>query len=113
MPVNTTRGPVPIPRGERSPVGHTINTSRVVEEDMTYEDEEPEIISVLPGTGWHAVVNGEGIPLVAWVAMDDAKMYGVAVGEDGRVDLVEGDVEKLDAFTGYKQAATNNDKENM
>jgi hypothetical protein len=108
MQVNTTRGPV-----EVDPTYRYVNTSRITEEDMSFEDEEPEILSVLPGTGWKAVVEGEvgetAVPLVAWVAMDTGKMYGVAIGDDGRVDLVENDVEKLDGFVRYEQ--TNNEKE--
>ncbi len=105
-PINTTNGP--IPRPEERP-GHTVNTSRVMEEDMQYLDEEPEIISVLPATGWHAVIGEEAVPLAAFVAMDSGRLYGVPVGGDGRIDLVDGDIEKRDGFTGYKQA--NTDKE--
>jgi hypothetical protein len=53
MQVNTTRGPV-----EVDPTYRYVNTSRITEEDMSFEDEEPEILSVLPGTGWQAVVEG-------------------------------------------------------
>lgn len=77
---------------------------------MVYEDEESEIISVLPATGWHAVLGDGAVPLVAWVAMDDASMYGVAVGEDGRIDLVENNVEKLAGFVRYEQVTQ--EKEN-
>lgn len=111
MPINTTGGAIPRP-GEG--VGHIVNTSRVVEEDMVYEDEGPEIISVLPGQGWHATIKDEDglrtIPLACFVAEDTGRMYGASVGEDGRIDLVEGDVEKRPGFAGYGQA-NNNDKE--
>ncbi len=100
MVLNTTSGPRP--KGD--PNGHVINTSRIVEEELVYEDEEPEILAVLPATGWTAVVGGEVAPLVAFVAVDSGRMYGVGIGEDGRVDLVESDVEKQDGFTGYVQA---------
>lgn len=98
--VNTTSGPVAVevPRGTRERV---VNTSRVTAEDMVYEDEEPEILSVMPGTGWQAVIGGEVVPLVAFVAKDDATLYGVAVGEDGKVNLEES-VEKHPGFSGYK-----------
>jgi hypothetical protein len=82
----------------------------VVEEDLNYLDEEPEILAVLPATGWQAVVGGEAVGLVAFVALDDGRMHGVAVGDDGRVDLTNS-VEQHPGFTGYKQA-TNEPKEN-
>jgi hypothetical protein len=106
MPINTTAGPI-----ERGPgAGHVINTSRIVEEDLQYTDEPPEIVEVLPAAGWCAVVGGEAVALVAFVALDSGRMYGVAVGENGRIALTE-DVEKLPAFSGYVQ--TNNEpKEN-
>ncbi len=44
MVLNTTSGPVEVQKGTRE---HVINTSRVMEEDLVYTDEEPEIISVL------------------------------------------------------------------
>ena len=100
MVLNTTNGPVAVPRGARKPA---INTSRVTEEDLVYVDEEPEILSVIPATGWHAVVEEERLPLLAFVAMDDGKMYGVSIGEDGLVDLVENDVEKLPGFVRYER----------
>jgi hypothetical protein len=103
--INTTSGPVEIPKGVRERV---VNTSRVVEEDLRYEDEESEILAVIPATGWQAVVEGEIAALVAFVAMDDGKMYGVAVDEDGLIDLTAS-VEERPGFAGYEQV--NNDKE--
>jgi len=105
--LNTTNGPRNV---DPNPHRH-IATTRIYEEDMRYEDEEPEIISVLPAVGWCAVIGGKSIPLVAFVALDDARMHGVAVGADGRINLTE-DVETLPAgFSGYVQ--TNNEpKEN-
>ncbi len=98
MVLNTTAGPV-----ERGPgAGHVINTSDILEPpQMEYTDEEPEILVVLPATGWSAVV-GERLPLVCFVALDDGHMHGVAVGEDGKVDLVEGNVEKR-SFVRYEK----------
>jgi hypothetical protein len=87
------------------------NTSRVVEEDMQYLDEEPEIIAVVPATGWAAAVGEKLVPLVAFVALDSAKLYGVAVGNDGLVDL-EDNIEDAVDFNGYHQA-TNEPKENQ
>jgi hypothetical protein len=102
--INTTNGPVEVPRGtsERHP-SHTLNTSHLYDED--------EIVSVLPGTGWCAVIGEESVPLVAWVAEDSGRMYGVCLSDESRVDLVEGDVEKNSNFQGYRQA-NYYDKEN-
>ena len=107
MVLNTTTGPAAVPRGTRE---HVINTSRVTEENMQYLDEEPEIIAVLPATGWHAVVGDGAVPLVAWVAEDSGRMYGASLGDDGRIDLVAGDVEALPGFVRYEQVNTT-DKE--
>jgi hypothetical protein len=109
MVLNTTNGPVEVPKGSREPV---INTSRVVEEDMQYLDEEPEILDVLPGAGWCArMTDGSAVPLVSFVSMETGKMYGVAVGEDGRIDLLHNSVEKNSGFVRYEQV-NSNDKEN-
>jgi hypothetical protein len=98
--INTTGGPVEIPRGtfERHH-SHTLNTSHVYDED--------EIIGGLPGTGWCAVIGEESVPLVAFVAMDTGRMYGVALADDGTVDLIAGDVEENSNFQGYKQVNSN------
>ena len=105
--INTSDGPK-----EYDPTrpGHTLNTSRVVEEDLTYEDEEPEIIAVVPGTGWQAVIGDEAVPVVAFVALDSGKMYGLAPGADGLLDLTDGNVENNPNFVRYSRGATN-DKE--
>ncbi len=104
--MNTSTGPVVV---DPDPPRH-VNTSRVTEEDMVYEEEEPEILSVMPAGDWHAVVGERRLPLVCFVALDDASMYGVAVGEDGLIDLTE-NVSTYAGFTGYIQ--TNNEpKEN-
>ncbi len=105
--LNTTNGPVP--RNPEQHPAHTLNTSRVVEEDMKHLDEEAEIAFVLPASGWGAVVDGEVRPLVAFVALDDATMYGVAVAGDGRIRLTD-NVEDTRDFRGYEQT-NNNDKE--
>ncbi len=75
---------------------------------MTYEGEEPEIFSVLPGTGWQAVIGGQSVPLVVWAALDSGRLYGVVVGADGLIDLTTGNVEERSGFTGYAQ--TTNDR---
>jgi len=107
VPINTTAGPVEY---ERSRPGHVVNTSRIVEEDLQYVDEPPEIISVLPAADWRAVVeDDELVVLVAFVALDDGRMHGVAVGEDGRIDLTD-DVEKFPGFTGYIQTNPKEEK---
>jgi hypothetical protein len=105
--MNTSNGPVVV---DPTPNQH-VNTSRVVEEDLAYTDEDPEIIFVLPAAGWAAVVGDEVVDLVAFVALDSGRMYGVVVGEDGRIDLTE-EAEKHPAWSGYVQ--TNNEpKENQ
>ena len=107
MVLNTTDGPKVVPRGE---VGH-INTSDLLEPpQMRYEDEEPDILTVLPAGDWCAVVEGVAVPMPVWVVLDDASMYGVVVGEDGRINLTTGNVEELAGFTGYAQTNIN-DKE--
>ena len=104
--INTTNGPAEVPRGTRS----HINTSDILEPPlMTYEDEAPDILAVLPAGDWCAVVGGVAVPVVAFVALDSGKIHGVAIGEDGRINLTTGNVEELDGFTGYTQ--TTNDKE--
>ena len=103
MPINTTSGPVEVPKGTRE---HVINTSRVMEEDLVYTDEEPEILAVLPGAGWCALVDGNAVPLVCFVALDDGRMYGVPIGKNGRVDLIDGDVEKHSGFLRYEQTTS-------
>ena len=112
--INTTNGPRVTPKGVRENVSpaHVVNTSAVVEEDLIYEGEEPEILSVIPGTGWVATfAGGHQEPLVAWVAEDSGRMYGVVVGEEGRVDYVEDDVEKNADFQRYEQVQTTDIKE--
>jgi hypothetical protein len=96
--LNTTSGPVEYdpPRS-----GH-INTSAVVEEDLVYLDEEPEIIAVVPGGDWCALIGGEAVPVVVFVALDTGRMHGVEVGADGLIDL-NADVEKRPNFSGYTQ----------
>lgn len=90
---------------------HTVNTSHTVEENLQYLDEETEIISVLPATGWAATVGVKLVPLIVFVALDSGKLCGVAVGNDGKVDL-EDNIEDAVDFNGYHQA-TNEPKENL
>ncbi len=98
--INTTTGPVEVDPATRD---HVVNTSDLFEPPkMQYVDEEPEIIAVVPGTGWCTVIGEEAVPVVAFVALDDASMFGVAVGANGRIDLTDS-VEKHPNFTGYTQ----------
>ncbi len=101
--INTSGGPKQYdPRP-----GHTLNTSRLTEEDLTYVDEPAEIVSVVAGGNWCAVIAGEDVPLPLWVLLDDGTAYGAAIGEDGLLDPLDS-VEKRPGFNGYTQA--NNDK---
>jgi hypothetical protein len=107
MPINTTDGPREVPRGTRSHV----NTSSLLEPpDLVYEDEPAEILAVLPGGSWCALVGDEAVPMPLWVALDDGSVYGVILGEDGRIDLTDGNAEECSGFSGYVQT-TNTDKE--
>jgi len=78
---------------------------------MRYEDEESEIVHVLPAGDWCAVLGAEDgprtIPLVAWVAMDDGTLYGVAPhGGEGNIDLTRNIAEdpKFQTYTLRKGA---------
>jgi len=101
--INTSDGPK---QYDPARPGHTLNTSRLTEEDLTYEDAEPEILAVVPGGDWCAEIAGEAVPVVAFVALDSGKMYGVAIGEDGRIDLTDGNVENNPNFVRYSRGAT-------
>lgn len=79
----------------------TTNTSRVVEEDLQYVDEEDEVVHVIPGGEWYAQLGNGAVPLVAWAVLGDGTMYGVVV-EDGRVDVSE-NVEDREDFQGYQK----------
>jgi hypothetical protein len=102
MPINTTTG-----AKEYDPArpGHTLNTSRLTEEDLTYEDAEPEIFAVVSAAGWQAEIAGEAVPLAVWVVLDDASMFGVVVGEDGLIDPLDS-VENNPNFVRYSRGAT-------
>jgi len=98
MVLNTTSGPVEVPKGTSDRV---INTSELLEPPaMQYLDEEPEIAFVIPANGWAADLKDRTVPLVCWVIMDDTTTYGVTLGRDGRVD-VNMSVEERDDFKGY------------
>ncbi len=105
--INTSNGPVEIgPDQQPSGPEHTVNTSHALEENLAYEDEDLEVLAVLPAGGWYALIEGKAgaraVRLAAFVALDTGKMYGVAVGEDGLIDLEEGNVEKHPGFIGYR-----------
>jgi hypothetical protein len=107
MVLNTTTGPKEYGRDRP---GHTINTSRVVEEDLVYEDEGAEIVQVLDAAGWAAAFeDGHHEALIFWCLLDDETIHGVLLGEDGLVDL-SNNAETRPGFDGYAQT-TNNDKE--
>jgi hypothetical protein len=99
--VNTTNS-----IGRNTPDGnphHVVNTSRILEEDLTYTDEEPEVAHVLPATDWYARIEGYApVPLVCWVVLDNGDVYGVGVGDDGKVDLGE-NIEDRQGFTTYRK----------
>jgi len=108
--INTSAGPVTI---DPEPPRH-IATTRIYDEDMHVLDEDPEIVSVVPAIGWAAAVGEALVPLVVFVALDDGRLYGVAVGNDGKVDL-EDNIEKAVDFNGYLQTTHTNElqKENQ
>lgn len=101
MVLNTTNGPVTVPRGAREHV----NTSAILEPPaMDYLDEPPEITKVLNAGGWAAAFeDGHQEELLFWCVLDDATVHGVVLDEDGLVNLAEGNVEARDGFRGYKQ----------
>ncbi len=94
--LNTTDGPVP--KGPHP--AHTLNTTRILEEDMVVEGED-ELLAVVSAGGWYAEIqDGTLLPLVAWTVMDTGKTYGVVVGEDGLVDATNS-VEQRNDFVRY------------
>ncbi len=103
--INTTSGPVLVEADSGRP-GHVVNTSRVVEEDLTYVDEEPAILAVVSAGDWCAVVEGVAVPMPLWVLLDDGSVYGVVIGKDGLLDPLDS-IEKHPHFTGYEQANFN------
>ena len=84
---------------------HRVNTSGIYELPprgtlIDADEEEPEIIAVIPATGWLArFENGSTETLVAFVAWDDASMRGVS-GNARRINL-EDSVENRPGFAGY------------
>ncbi len=99
--INTTAGPVLVEADFGRPE-HVVNTSRVVEEDLTYEDAEPEVVQVLNARGWAATFeDGHHEELLFWCVLDDETIHGVLLGEDGRIDLTGGNVEKRRGFSRY------------
>ncbi len=107
--INTTRGgPAEVPRGTRESTGHVINTTRIFAEDLTYVDESPEVVQVLNAAGWAATFeDGHHEELLFWVALDDETIHGVLLGEDGLVDLAQGNAETRSGFSGYTQTKAN------
>jgi len=99
--VNTTDRPREVPDGGEG-ARFVVNTSRVLEEDLEYVDEEAEVAFVVPTGPWCALVDGDEVPLVCWAVLDSGEVYGVVVGEDGKVD-VNNSVEELDGFQTYRK----------
>ena len=53
--------------------------------------------------------DGHREPLAFWVVEDTAKVYGVAIDGDGKIDLTRS-MEDLDGFEGYVQESNNNEE---
>ena len=106
--INTSAGPK---QYDPTRPGHTLNTSRVVEEDLIFEDEAPEIVHVLnPARCVATFEDGHHEELLFWCLLDDETVHGVALDEDGRVNL-SNNVENNPNFVRYSRGANINDKE--
>lgn len=107
--INTTSGPVEVPKGARE---HVVNTSDILEPpQMQYVDEPPAVEQVLNAAGWAAIFeDGHREDLIFWCVLDDASVHGVVLGRDGLIDLTE-NAEDLDGFQKYGQANTNHKEE--
>jgi len=98
--MNTTAGPVAV---DRDPPRH-VNTSRVVEEDMVYEDEPAEIVHVLSGAGYAATFeDGHREDLVFWVVGAEGEVFGATLSDDGKVDLASAEDRK--GFVRYEKTS--------
>jgi hypothetical protein len=87
------------PRHDPRP-GHTVNTSRVTEEDLQSLDEN-EVIHVVAATGWVAQFeDGSERPLVCWAVLEDDTAHCVIVSH-GEIDVSES-VADEDGFVGYR-----------
>ncbi|MBA3290247.1 MAG: hypothetical protein H0U17_01995 [Actinobacteria bacterium] len=103
--INTTNGPVAV---DPDPPRH-INTSRIVEEDLTYTDEPAEVVHVLSAVGYAAVFeDGHREDLVFWVVDDEGEVCGVTLNDEGRADLAS--VEGREGFVRYERTS---DKETI
>ncbi len=106
MVLNTTRGPVEY---DRSRPGHVVNTSRILEEELTYTDEPAEIVHVLSGAGYEATFeDGHREDLVFWVVGGEGEVFGATLSDEGRADLASAEDRK--GFVRYEKI---NDKENQ
>jgi len=102
--MNTSSGPVVV---DPTPHQH-VNTSRVVEEDMVYEDEPAEIVHVLSGAGYAATFkDGHREDLVFWVVDDEGAVFGATLNDEGRADLAS--VADRAGFVRYEK--TNKEEE--
>jgi hypothetical protein len=71
---------------------------------MQYLDEPPEVVQVLNAAGWAAAFeDGSRWPLVFWCVLEDDTVHGAVLGEDGLVNLTEGNVEKFKGFSRYEK----------
>ena len=97
--VNTTSGPREI--GDANDVYHRVNRSDIFEPpQMVYLDEEDDIVHVLSGGDWAAELEGgQLLDLVVWVVLESGTTYGVAIGDDGKVDLFR----RADEEIGFKR----------
>ncbi len=98
--MNTSNGPVVV---DPDPPRH-VNTSRIVEEDLQYLDEPPEIVHVLSGAGYVAVFEGgHQEDLVFWVVDDAGEVFGATLSDEGRVNLAS--VEGREGFVRYEKTS--------
>jgi hypothetical protein len=76
-----------------------VNTTAVVEEDLTYTDEEPEIVHVVPGTGWGVKLGERVEPVLFFCVVDTGRAYPVVVAGDGTTDIND-DASQDETFQG-------------
>jgi hypothetical protein len=101
--MNTSNGPVVV---DPTPHQH-VNTSCIVEENLTYVDEPAEIVHVLSGAGYAATFeDGHREGLVFWVVDDEGAVFGATLSAKGRANLAS--VEDRAGFVKYEKI---NDKE--
>jgi len=98
--INTSSGPVVV---DPTPHQH-VNTSRVVEEDLVYEDEPAEVAHVLSARGYVAVFEGgRREDLVFWVVDDEGAVFGATLNDEGRAGHAS--VEDRAGFVMYERTS--------